>query len=69
MDTLIAGDAGKSQDVAEFAAKWAKTIAGTSYVPMELPEIEAYLAVHVQRLFDQSAVHEFRTWPYNFHAT
>ena len=45
-------DGADQRDVALFAAQWARTIAGTSYVPMEPPEIEAYLAVHAQRLFD-----------------
>ena len=51
MATLGAGEAtGGEPDAAALAARWARTIAGTSYVPMELPEIEAYLLTHAQRI-------------------
>lgn len=53
MDTLGQGDATDGPgEAAAFAARWARTIAGTSYVPLELPEIEAHLFVHTRRLFE-----------------
>jgi diguanylate cyclase (GGDEF)-like protein/PAS domain S-box-containing protein len=53
MATLGVGDsAGGESDAAALAARWARTIAGTSYVPLELPEIEAFLVAHARRLID-----------------
>jgi diguanylate cyclase (GGDEF)-like protein/PAS domain S-box-containing protein len=37
--------------IAAFAARWARSVAGTSYVPMGLAEIEAHLGVLAGRLF------------------
>ena len=48
----LAAAGGGEREAAVLAAQWARTIAGTSYVPMELPEIEAHLLGHAQRLFD-----------------
>ena len=36
----------------EFAGRWALTVAGTSYVLMDLPETQAYLLVLARQLLD-----------------
>jgi len=50
VDTVSA--AGREGELAAVAAEWARTIAGTSYVPMELPEIEELLFGYAKQLFD-----------------
>jgi len=51
--TLGGGDtAGGGPNAAALAARWARTIAGTSYVPMELPEIQAFLLTHATRILE-----------------
>ena len=53
MATLGGGDtAGGGPNAAALAARWARTIAGTSYVPMELPEIQAFLLTHATRILE-----------------
>ena len=46
----VAGPASDAH-IAEFALAWAHAVAGTSYVPLEVDEIAAQLAVHTRRLF------------------
>jgi diguanylate cyclase (GGDEF)-like protein/PAS domain S-box-containing protein len=41
----------RAPGLAAFAARWARSVAGTSYVPMGLVEIEAHLGVLAGRLF------------------
>jgi diguanylate cyclase (GGDEF)-like protein/PAS domain S-box-containing protein len=61
----VAPDAASERDeaVSTFAARWARSIAGTSYVPMELAEIESHLIVLTRRLFDAWNTEPFTSDP------
>lgn len=62
-DVAADGRGAGAQVVAAFAARWARAVAGTSYVPMDLGETETHLIGLARRLFDAWASDPFRPDP------